>query len=303
MADDKKLIKFIRGTELPAVGSRDANAIYFKNVNGKGEIHLGDILIGKDHSSEINELNNAISQILGGSADDVYVLTSTYNEHLTAQSNVDAAQNERLSTLEEGIKGLTGAMHFKGVVNSDPTAEDFDVAGYVDGDVVIFGDKEYVFNGTKFFELGDVSAEGERLTALETAVETINSTTIPAAIATAEDKATELVDALKNNEVKANADAIAAIQKDIEDNRAAWLEKYDDTALSNRVAALEAIDHDFAAADEVLKQAIQGNTSVTVESCVLALNKMNGDLVETKDQIVEVNNFLDMFTWKDYSAE
>ena len=76
----------------------------------------------------------------------------------------------RVTTLEGQIQGLSGAMHFKGVVNSDPTAEGFAVAGYADGDVVLFGDKEYVFNGGAFVEFGDVSAEGERISTLETAV-------------------------------------------------------------------------------------------------------------------------------------
>ena len=61
-------------------------------------------------------------------------------------------------------------MHFKGVVDSDPTAEGFIVDEYVAGDVVVFGEKEYVFNDGKFVEFGDVSAEGDRIAALETKV-------------------------------------------------------------------------------------------------------------------------------------
>ena len=83
----------------------------------------------------------------------------------------------RVTTLEGQIQGLSGAMHFKGVVNSDPTAEGFAVAGYADGDVVLFGDKEYVFNGGAFVEFGDVSAEGERISALEEAVKGIQEDT------------------------------------------------------------------------------------------------------------------------------
>jgi len=77
----------------------------------------------------------------------------------TAESEID--------TLQEQIKGLTGAMHFEGTVDSDPTADGYDVEGYEAGDVVVYGDKEYVFHNGVFHELGDVSAEGTRLTALE----------------------------------------------------------------------------------------------------------------------------------------
>lgn len=79
---------------------------------------------------------------------------------------------DKVATLEEQIKGLSGAMHFKGVKEVLPE----NTEGYVDGDVIIVGDKEYVCADNVWNLFGDVSAEGERLTALETAV----NTTIPA---------------------------------------------------------------------------------------------------------------------------
>ena len=57
-------------------------------------------------------------------------------------------------------------MHFEGVKAEVPA----DVSGYEAGDVIIVGEKEYVFNGTAFVEFGDVSAEGDRIAALETTV-------------------------------------------------------------------------------------------------------------------------------------
>ena len=99
----------------------------------------------------------------------------------------------RVTTLEGQIQGLSGAMHFKGVVDSDPTAEGFVVSGYANGDVVLFGEKEYVFNGGAFVEFGDVSAEGERISALEEAVKGIQENT-------------------------ANADAIAALAERVTKN-------------------------------------------------------------------------------------
>ena len=79
---------------------------------------------------------------------------------------------DKVTTLEEQIKGLSGAMHFKGVLEALPGSTE----GYNDGDVIIVGEKEYVCSSNLWVLFGDVSAEGERLTVLETAV----NTTIPA---------------------------------------------------------------------------------------------------------------------------
>ena len=71
-----------------------------------------------------------------------------------------------ISNLKTQISGLTGAMHFKGAVSYLPT----DLTSYSAGDVVLFGNKEYVLNdnsGTKsWIELGD---EGSHLTKTEAA--------------------------------------------------------------------------------------------------------------------------------------
>ena len=74
----------------------------------------------------------------------------------------DEAQVERIAALEGTIVGLSGAMHFEGVKDDVPT----DVSGYEQGDVIIVGNKEYVFNGTEFVEFGDASVNAEAITAL-----------------------------------------------------------------------------------------------------------------------------------------
>lgn len=81
----------------------------------------------------------------------------------TAYKAADEALDGRVATLEGTITGLSGAMHFKGVKDAIPS----DVAGYADGDVIVVGEKEYVFNDGAFVEFGDVSAEGDRIAALE----------------------------------------------------------------------------------------------------------------------------------------
>ena len=93
-------------------------------------------------------------------------LQNNINAEAKARKDADDAQVTRIATLEGQITGLSGAMHFEGVKAEIPA----DVSGYEDGDVIIVGEKEYVFNGTAFVEFGDVSAEGDRIAALETTV-------------------------------------------------------------------------------------------------------------------------------------
>lgn len=93
-------------------------------------------------------------------------LQNNINAEAQARKDADDAQVARIATLEGQITGLSGAMHFEGVKAEIPA----DVSGYEAGDVIIVGEKEYVFNGTAFVEFGDVSAEGDRIAALETTV-------------------------------------------------------------------------------------------------------------------------------------
>ena len=81
----------------------------------------------------------------------------------------DEAQVERIAALEGTITGLSGAMHFEGVVESDPTKI---TEGYEQGDVVIYGNKEYVWNNGAFVEFGDASVNAEAITELTGRVST-----------------------------------------------------------------------------------------------------------------------------------
>lgn len=53
--------------------------------------------------------------------------------------------------VQAAIAGLSGAMHFRGVVESLPASTE----GYEDGDVILVGTKEYVCSVGKWVELGD----------------------------------------------------------------------------------------------------------------------------------------------------
>ena len=180
-------------------------------------------------------------------------LQTNIDNEAKARKDADDAQVARIATLEGQITGLSGAMHFEGVKAEVPA----DVSGYEAGDVIIVGEKEYVFNGTEFVEFGDVSAEGERIAALETTVGKAAEGENPAtglikdiadnaAAITAEEaraKAAEAANATAASEAKAAADAA---QDNVDAIAADYLKAVDKTALegsigdvSDRVTAIE----------------------------------------------------------------
>lgn len=119
----------------------------------------------------------------------------------TADKNL----GDRIDGLAQAIGSVTGVMHFIGVSSTDPMAKDIKIHGEetievytvtvdnvihigVKGDVVTYGSKEYVcvtdgftiedtdiVSSGVWAELGDVSAEGQRIKALEDTLGTASS--------------------------------------------------------------------------------------------------------------------------------
>ena len=56
-----------------------------------------------------------------------------------------------MADVTSAVAGLSGAMHFRGVVASLPS----NTTGYASGDVILVGNKEYVCDGKAWHELGD----------------------------------------------------------------------------------------------------------------------------------------------------
>lgn len=154
--------------------SSDSSIKYDVKVNLSSE--EGNQLSLKDDGLFIKVEGYDDSEIRGLLDDKVDV--SALDDYYTkgeVDSAIDAdvkVVGDKVATLEEQIKGLSGAMHFKGVLEVLPE----NTEGYVDGDVIIVGDKEYVCSENTWNLFGDVSAEGERLSDLEKAV----NETIPA---------------------------------------------------------------------------------------------------------------------------
>lgn len=116
-----------------------------------------------DHTHEMSEVEG-LETALADKATKTQL--ETEQGRITALEANDKTQDSDIATLKEQIKGVTGAMHFVGKVEYDP-AEKTDYTGNA-GDVVVYGQKEFVYDGEKFVELGDVTAETQRIGELET---------------------------------------------------------------------------------------------------------------------------------------
>lgn len=218
-----------------------------------------------DTDSILSRMSTAEANILTlqGEMDDVEASVKAIEEEIgdwSAATNTIAEAigglDGRVVTLEDQIQGLSGAMHFKGVAESDPTKLSAEaLASYENGDVVIFGEKEYVFSGKteeaagSFVEFGDVSAEGDRISALEGAVEALQG------------KDTEIegsISALAERVTK-NEDNITAVTTQAGENKSAI------EALAGRVDALE---EDTTDADAIAALAAKVGDGFSEESTV-----------------------------------
>ena len=107
------------------------------------------------------------------------VFASAYNPETNKAATV--------ADITTAVADLNGAMHYVGKEEKLPT----DVSSYKAGDVIIVGIKEYVFDGTKFDELGDEGAIGAALAGLKgestnTAGKTVSKVTQTQGVVTVE---------------------------------------------------------------------------------------------------------------------
>ena len=162
------------GDAIEAINTKIGDVAEDKTVVGmiadvQGNVDTLEGLIGEESvAAQVEKEAKRAQGVESGLRTDVDAIKGDYLKASDKKdlTDADAAQVERIAALEGAIVGLSGAMHFEGVVEADPTADGFDAAGYEKGDVVIFGNKEYVFNDGKFVEFGDVSAQAEAITDL-----------------------------------------------------------------------------------------------------------------------------------------
>lgn len=117
---------------------------------------------------------------------------------LDAAGDADGNGKGRVTILEEQVRALNAATHFEGKVEGDTFDAAIAASGktFESGDIVIYGNKEYIFDGTNWIELGDTTAEQNRLTSLENLVGTTSvDAQIDAKIAALSDEAKSSEDA------------------------------------------------------------------------------------------------------------
>lgn len=148
----------------------DANADAIETLNGTGE---GSV--AKQIADAITALNLANTYEAKGAAAQALADAKSYADGKVAAEKqraegIESGLDSRLGTaedeidaLQEQIGGLTGAMHFRGAVTADPTVT-APTGTYASGDVVLYSGKEYVYDGTTWYELGD---EGSHITKSE----------------------------------------------------------------------------------------------------------------------------------------
>lgn len=206
------------------------------------------------------------------------VFNSAYN----AESNKAAT----MSDITDTMANLNGAMRFKGVKESIPA----DNTGYVGGDVIIVGIKEYVFDGSNWIELGDEGALAAAIAGLKNnsthgADETITAMTQSNGVVTL----TSSKIAIAESQVTGLPTKLAAMQKEIDDEeiRAAAAEKVN----ADAIAVIEGEDKGSSmrqVAEDVATTGLNGLNSektLAADETVLVAKQANGAVSVTSQKI------------------
>lgn len=175
-------------------------------------------LANKASTSALNELTNVVATKADKDTVNQSLANKADNSTVTAIDSRVTTVEGKVSTLEETITGLSGAMHFRGSVTSDPltTTPTLDPAA-ASGDVVLYDGKEYIYDGSAWALFGD---EGSYLTkttyAADKTAQNEKDTEQDTAIANAASaagNAQSLADTARSM-ASSNADAISAMTHD-----------------------------------------------------------------------------------------
>ena len=208
-----------------------ANIIESVKVDGTA-LEVSDKSVNLDLASRLADYAKTadVNTSLKGKADKTTVETL---------SSKVTTNEQNIANITSQLSGLTGAMHFVGTSTTDP-AEGATISGveaFASGDVCLYGNKEYVLNGTSWIELGD---EGSYLTKTEASKTYITATKAASDIATAKSEA------ISESGTAADSKIAAALTNytTTEDLNTALGKKADEatvTVLDSRIEALERV--------------------------------------------------------------
>lgn len=194
----------------------------------------GELATAKD---DITNINTA----LDNKAEKTAVETQISNALTSAKDYTDdkfAAANADIASLQGKLQDVTSVMDFIGITTTDPsneiTIDGIVVDKFQKGDVVLYGNKEYVYDGSKWCEFGDTTAESDRITKLENAINN-SDTGLQALNTKIGNNATNINTLTTNfNSYKTSNDkAVQSVDAKADANKAAI-----DQEVKNRVAAI-----------------------------------------------------------------
>lgn len=162
-AVEDKLNSLITAAQTQAdKGVTDAAAA--KKAADAASAKVDDAIAGLDYTAYAAGEAAGTTVSFVGTISETDGVISAEKRDLVFASAYDPATNKAatVADITTAVADLNGAMHYVGKEEKLPT----DVSKYKAGDVIIVGIKEYVFDGTKFDELGDEGAIGKALEAL-----------------------------------------------------------------------------------------------------------------------------------------
>lgn len=143
-------------------GVNDAAAA--KKAADDASAKVDDAITGLDYTAyAAGEATGTTVSFVGTISETNGVISAEKRDLVFASAyNPETNKAATVADITTAVADLNGAMHYVGKENKLPT----DVSKYKAGDVIIVGVKEYVFDGTKFDELGDEGAIGTALAGL-----------------------------------------------------------------------------------------------------------------------------------------
>ena len=208
-------------------------------------------------------------------------LAGKQNTIVWKNNDYDAENNKAVTAndLSAAVAGLSGAMHFEGVKDSIPE----DNTGYESGDVILVGNKEYVFDGTTWHELGDESIYAVK--------GSIKNADIADDAAITQSKIAGLSDRLSG--IDAAIEAAKSNANGYTDNAIATEVENRNTAISEAVAALDSSVTATATVDNTVNvltgvTQVDGKLTGKNEVTLAAIAKTGNvnDLVQTEGDVL-----------------
>lgn len=232
--------KTVKDVEDAAAAAKSAADAAKKAADDEAAARVAAIQ-GLDYTEYVagNDSGSTISFV--GTISEADGVISATKRDLVFQSSYDPSTNKAatMADVTGAVADLNGAMHFEGVSTSDPIGNGVTINGKPDyvaaaGDIVIYGIKEYVYDGSKWVELGDEGSAAAQIQALDVADINVGADSTlnvvgqtdgsihatPVKIQIAQSQVNGLVDALTNGSTKdgeqdtainANKDAIDVI--------------------------------------------------------------------------------------------